>query len=62
MKKKLTEREWERVFDIRCKSKRGERVSEEDMKFVERAWLEDPDRYGALNAKVFEATKPLGSR
>lgn len=60
--KKLTEAEWRRVFDLRCRCKRGEHVAPEDMKLIRRAYAEDPARYTALEADVFEATRPFGSK
>ncbi len=61
-KQKLTERDWQRVFEIRCRSKRGEHVPDDDMRLCETAYAEDGDRYTALGPRVFEATKPVGAR
>lgn len=58
---KLTEAEWSKVFELRCKGKRGEHLSDDERSLVDRAYREDPDRYAALGPKVFEATKPFGS-
>lgn len=60
-KKPLTESDWDRVFKLRCRSKRGEYISPEDFEFMQRAWKSDKKRYGELDAKVFEATKPYGA-
>jgi hypothetical protein len=60
-KRKLTEAEWSRVFDIRCKTKRGERVSDDDMTLVMQAFAEDAKRYENLSSRVYEATKPFGT-
>ena len=57
----LTEAEWRRVFDLRCKSKRGEYLSPEDRALTTRAWNEDEKRYGDMEADVFNATVPFGS-
>lgn len=58
---KLTDVEWRKVFDLRCNSKRGSRLSEIDQALCERAYAEDPKRYGAMNADVFNETVPAGS-
>ncbi len=60
-RKKLTEADWERVFTLRCQSKRGPALSLEDSNFCVRAWREDPGRYGKMDARVFNATVPFGS-
>ena len=57
----LTAAEWRRVFDLRCRSKRGERISAADQALVEAAFQEDPDRYGRMEDDVFDATVPFGS-
>lgn len=53
---------WDRVFDVRCKSKRGERLTEAELELVKRAHAEDRARYAALDDRVFEATKPFGAK
>ncbi len=58
---KLTEADWDRVFDVRCRSKRGLQLTGVELDLVQRAFNEDPDRYSALSSRVFEATKPAGS-
>ena len=55
----VTEAEWARVFSLRCKSKRGERLTDAEQLFCERAFFADPDRYAALTLPVFEATRPV---
>lgn len=61
-KRKLTEAEWSKVFELRCRSKRGEYLSPEDRKLVDAAYKEDPDRYAELEGPVFNATVPFGSQ
>jgi hypothetical protein len=61
-KKKLTELEWEIVFRLRCRSKRGEALAAGESKLLETAFREDPERYGSLDAEVFHATTPYGSQ
>lgn len=58
----LTEVEWSRVFNIRCKSKRGEALTSEEAHLIARAFAQDPARYSALGPAAFEATKPVGAR
>jgi hypothetical protein len=60
-KRVLTEAEWEKVFLLRCKIKRGETVVGEDWDLVKAAFDSDRKRYSALGADVFNATVPVGS-
>jgi hypothetical protein len=59
--KKLTEMEWLDVFEARCRSKRGERLTEEERALIDRAYATDEKRYGRMEAEVFNATVPFGS-
>lgn len=60
---KLTDKDWVRVFELRCLTKRtGTVLSREDSMLIRRAFAEDPERYGDLNQRVFEATKPFGAK
>lgn len=61
MRLKLTDVEWQKVFNLRCNSKRGYPLSEDEQALCERAHAEDPKRYGAMNADVFNETVPAGS-
>ncbi len=58
---KLTEAEWREVFQLRCRSKQGLDLSKEGRALVDAAYNEDPERYGALEPDVFDATVPFGS-
>ena len=58
---KLTETEWRKVFRLRCDAKQGRGVSSADQRLLNNAFREDRERYVALTAPVFEATKPFGS-
>lgn len=62
MTPKLTPVDWKRVFDLRCRARRGESLSQEAHKLLTVAWRQDPDRYSALGLEAFEATTPFGSR
>lgn len=57
----LTEDEWRLVFEARCRSKQGIPLSADVRALCERAYSLDPERYSAMNADVFEATRPFGS-
>ena len=60
-RRKLTGSEWREVFQLRCKSKRGEELSREERALVDAAYREDEKRYGAMEDDVFNATVPFGS-
>jgi hypothetical protein len=60
-RKRLTEAEWSLVFDVRCRSKRGEATARREQALVARAYGEDPARYKAMEGDVFDATVPAGS-
>lgn len=53
---------WDRVFDLRCKSKRGEQLTDAELVLIKRAHAEDRERYAALDDRVFEVTKPFGAK
>lgn len=57
----LTEEEWRRVFEARCRSKQGVPLSADDRALCERAFSLDPKRYSTMDADVFDATVPFGS-
>lgn len=61
LQRTLTEDDWKRVFDLRCRSKKGETLNRKDHAFCLRAMKSDPGRYSALDVVVFEATKPFGA-
>ena len=60
-RKKLTEEEWRRVFQLRCRTKQGQEISKEELALTATAFREDPKRYSALEVDVFNATVPFGS-
>ena len=49
------------VFIIRCKSKKGEFVSDAESRCCEQAYRDYPEDYSAMNGDVFEASKPAGA-
>jgi hypothetical protein len=60
-KSSLTEADWRSIFLLRCRSKRGERLTRTESSLCHRAWKEDPERYSADEIAIFEATKPFGA-
>jgi hypothetical protein len=62
MRHKMTEEGWTKVFQLRCRSKRGEHLSQEELRLLTQAYRQDPERYSALNRQVFEETAPFGAR
>jgi hypothetical protein len=62
VKKKREDIDWSKVFELRCMSKRGQRLTEDEQRLVDAAFKADRRRYAALERPVFEATKPFGSR
>lgn len=60
-RKKREDIDWSKVFELRCRTKSGQRLTPEEQQLVEAAHAADPKRYAALTADVFEATKPFGS-
>jgi hypothetical protein len=60
-KRLLSEREWRQVFAARCRSKCGERLSDEERELVDAAFASDKKRYAEMELDVFDATVPFGS-
>ncbi len=61
VKRTLTEAEWSRVFQLRCKTKRGEVLTEPERTLIQTAFESDRKRYSAMEGDIFEATVPAGS-
>jgi len=61
-KRTLTKDDWHKVFGLRCRSKRGQRLSEDEQALVDAAYRQDVDRYAAMEPDVFDATVPFGSQ
>lgn len=59
--RKLTDADWTRVFDLRCRSKRGEYLTPEQITLCRTAWKSDPERYAKIGDDAFNATVPFGS-
>jgi hypothetical protein len=59
--RKLTDAEWCKVFQLRCKSKSGGELSRTERALVEVAYKEDEVRYADMEIDVFNATVPFGS-
>ncbi len=58
----LSEEEWARVFDLRCRSKRGEHIAPDDTRLFRRALASDRARYCGMDEEIRVATAPFGSR
>lgn len=61
---RLTDKEWQLVFQLRCKSKQGGELSRQERAIVDRAYKEDKEdenRYSDMEVDVFNATVPFGS-
>lgn len=58
---RVTEAEWREVFQLRCQSKRGHRLSAEELSLCERAMKQDRKRYVAMDDEIFEKTAPFGA-
>lgn len=50
-----------KLFDVRCRSKSGQALSEDDRLLINRCWALWPEEFRAMEREVFEATKPFGS-
>ena len=59
--REVSESDWSKVFDLRCRSKRGEHLSPEDRALLLAAYKVDATRYAAMSDDVFVATAPFGS-
>ena len=57
----VTREDREKVFKIRCASKRGQYVAEEDYDFCYEMYEKFPDEYKQIGREAYEATKPFGS-
>lgn len=51
----------QRIFDIRCRSKRGQKITDEELLACADANLRYASDYSRMTAEVFEETKPFGS-
>lgn len=60
--RRLTEDDWRKVFEYRCRSKRGQLLSDEERALVDAAYTQNRKRYAAMEPDVFDATVPFGSR
>ncbi len=57
-----TEESWCKVFKIRCRSRQGLEVTPAELGLCMRANRENPTRYEAMDADVFDTTVPFGSQ
>lgn len=54
--------EQRRCLDLRKRSKRGEHLAPEDMKFCTKMFKDYPEWYGQTEKTVFNEKVPFGSR
>lgn len=59
-KRELTESEWEKVFQLRVRSKRGETLAPAETALLHAAYAADPTRYSAREREIFLQSAPLG--
>ena len=59
---KLTESQWRDVFHIRCLSKRGQHVTQDQHDLCTVALAENRKRYAGMDRDVFNETAPFGAR
>ena len=52
----------DRIFDLRCKCKRGEKITGKELNYCAKILEQYPEWYGSLDEAVFEATKPFGAK
>lgn len=57
----MTEEERNKVFELRCKSKSGEKITKKELGYLMEMYKKSPLEYSAMNDQVFQATKPFGS-
>lgn len=57
----LTEEEKARLFELRKRSKQGEKLAGFELKFVQRCYSIDSEYFDKIEPRVFEETKPFGA-
>lgn len=57
---KLTEFQWSQVFEARCDSKLGKRLTHAQWALLDAAYKENQKRYSEMGPDVFKATAPFG--
>jgi len=57
----MTSEEYNKTFDIKCRSKSGTPPSRKELKFLIKMMQTYPEKYHAMEKDVFEATRPFGS-
>ena len=61
MSKPRVQIDWDKVFELRCRSKRGMLITEGEQRLLDAAYKADRRRYGAMEREVFEQTRPFGA-
>ena len=62
MLNKMSYKDREKLFRIRCDCKQGIHISEEENTFLRKMWKEHPEEYSQMNGEVHKATLPFGAR
>jgi hypothetical protein len=57
----MTQEEREYLFELKCKSKLGQTLSEKEQTFCRKMFELYPTEYALDSKAVFEATKPFGA-
>ena len=57
----MTNEERDKVFELRCKAKIGNKLTNKEFKFIQKMFEKYPEEYSAMNKEVFDATKPFGA-
>ncbi len=53
--------ERKRLFEVRCKSKRGGQLTPQEVRFLDQCYRRYREQYRAMEQAVFDATKPFGA-
>jgi len=57
----MTTEQRNKLFEIRCKSKRGTVLTKKETKFIQLMFEKYRDEYIDMDEEIFEETKPFGS-
>jgi len=52
----------QKLFKLRCRSKRGDHISAEELEWCRLMLKKYPEHYRSIEKDVYEATKPYGAR
>ena len=57
----LTDDEKSRVLELKKRAKRGEKLADFEITFVQKCYATDPKYFDEIEPQVFEETKPFGA-